>query len=534
MYTFNKFSKRLAFATAALVVMLSGCISNDIPYPKIQPNFTTFEVADQLRPAVIDSASRTVTVYLSEEADIERVHVLKWGITQGALFADSTVLNDGYLNLREPREFTMSIYQDYVWTVKAVQNIERYFTIGSQVGQAVINDTTHTVKALVPLQQPLTDVEVRSMKLAGPLATYSPSLTGEIVDFSSPVEVTVTEFGRQTVWTLTVEQTEVSVELTSVDAWTCVAWAVAQAEEGRDNGFEYRLASAEEWTVVPDDWITHEGGKFTARIIGLQPMTEYVVRATSDSDNSVERHFTTGAVVQLPNNNFTDWFMDGKVWCPWVKNEDPFWGSGNKGATTLGTSNTVPITDLLSPTGYEGVELQSRFVGISVMGKLAAGNIFAGTYVRTDGTNGVLAFGRPFVQRPTRLTAKVKYKSVAITHASSSNPNFQYMKGQPDTCIVWCALTDTDEPVEIRTKPSDRKLFNRNDAGVIAYGQFQSGNSIDDWTEISVPLEYVSFSRVPKYILVTCSASKYGDYFTGGNGSYMWVKDVQLHYDYDF
>ena len=164
-----------------------------------------------------------------------------------------------------------------------------------------------------------------------------------------------------------------------------------------------------------------------------------------------------------------------------------------------------------------------------MIGKLAAGNLFAGSYVRTEGTNGVLSFGRPFSDRPTSLRATIKYSPATISHSSS---DFTYLKGRPDTCVVWCALIDSDEPYEIRTKPSDRRLFDENGPEVIAYGRFQSGVEIADLTTVDIPLDYVSTSRVPKYILIVASASKYGDYFTGGAGSLLIVKSYQLQYDY--
>jgi hypothetical protein len=37
---------------------------------------------------------------------------------------------------------------------------------------------------------------------------------------------------------------------------------------------------------------------------------------------------------------------------------------------------------------------------------------------------------------------------------------------------------------------------------------------------------------VPTYLIVVCSASKYGDYFTGGAGSVLYVDDFSLEYDY--
>ena len=39
-------------------------------------------------------------------------------------------------------------------------------------------------------------------------------------------------------------------------------------------------------------------------------------------------------------------------------------------------------------------------------------------------------------------------------------------------------------------------------------------------------------SRVPTYIVVVASASKYGDYFTGGDGSVLFIDDFSLEYDY--
>ncbi len=346
------------------------------------------------------------------------------------------------------------------------------------------------------------------------------------------VEIEIREFGRTVTWTIEITQTDVSVDLTSVDAWTCVAWLHGQGEEGKPNGFEYRLATSDDWIAVPQQWITTDGGSFTARLVNLLPMTDYVARAISGDEHSVERQFTTGSIVQLPNSNFTDWWLDNKVWCPWTNGGEPYWGTGNKGAATLGQSNTVPIENSASPTGYQGAKLQSKFIGIGLLGKFGAGNLFAGTYVRTDGTNGVLSFGREFSQRPTRVRGHLQYTTAPISRTSTSNPDFTYMKGQPDTCIVWCALADWDEPLEIRTKPAERQLFERDDPGVIAYGQVQYGYSTDGVVEFVIDMEYNSTSRVPRWILLTASASKYGDYFTGGEGAVLDILDYTLEYDY--
>lgn len=539
MYTFNiaKFRTALALVIAAA---FSACISNDLPYPWVMPNVETFTIQQTdaegheltTGPAVIDSVNRSITVSLTEWADIRSVIVEDITFAEGTECLDPEIFNTP-LNLSEPVEFKLQRYdRTFVWTISATQVIERYFTVASQIGSSVIDVENHTVSALVPTGQPLNRITVRTIKLAGPSATMNPDLTGQPVDFTDPVKVKVTEFGQETEWTITIAQTDVSVNIERVDPWTNVAWVYATAEEGKANGIQYRRAdsSDDEWIDVPQDWMTYDGGSFHARIIHLDSQTTYVTRAVSDNDHSAEIEFTTEASYQLPNSDFTQWWKDGKIWNPWSKEGTSFWSTGNRGATTLGQSNTVPIE--LSPDVYAGAKLETKFVGVSIMGKLAAGNLFAGDFVKIDGTNGILAFGREFSVRPTKVKVRMKYTTAAITDASKTNPDFTYMKGQPDTCIVWCALGDWNEQYEIRTNPSNRKLFNKDDDGVIAYGQFQSGESINDYVDIIFELDYKATDRIPHYILMTASASKYGDYFTGGRGATLYIENYELLYDY--
>ncbi len=542
MYTFNKYRKskiRLTLAIAA-TAFFAACISNDLPYPWVMPSVDSVivENVDADGHALldggvrIDSVNRSISMELTEWADIRNVKVEDITFSEGTTCLDPEVFEHP-LDLTEPVAFKLERYDRvFEWTISATQNIERYFTIASQIGTSRIDVENHTVTASVPMAQPLDNILVRTLKLSGPLGVMTPDIVGQHVDFSDPVKVSVSEFGRDTEWIITVMQTEVSVELERIDAWTNVAWLYANAEVGKTNGFEYRRADSDEWIVVPDEWITHDGGSFVGRLIHLESQTDYVARATSDEDHSVEIDFTTGDIVELPNSNFTQWHMDGKVWNPWAADGTSFWSTGNRGATTLGQSNTVPLSSPSSSTGYAGAVLETKFVGVSVLGKLAAGNLFAGDFVKIDGTNGILDFGRPFTQRPTKLRARLKYITAPITDCSRSNPNFQYMKGEPDTCIVWCSLGDWDTPYEIRTNPNNRKLFDRNDAGVIAYGEYTCGSTISDYIDVEIPLDYVATDRIPTYILVTASASKYGDYFTGGRGATLYIESYELIYDY--
>ena len=127
------------------------------------------------------------------------------------------------------------------------------------------------------------------------------------------------------------------------------------------------------------------------------------------------------------------------------------------------------------------------------------------------------------------LKGYFKYTSVEI---NKSNDEMKYLIGQPDTCQIFIALGDWSEPVEIRTKPSDRKLFDKNDPHIIAYADMYSGKSVTEYTPFTLELEYRDTDRIPTYIVVVASASKYGDYFTGGDGSVLFLDDFTLEYDY--
>ena len=86
--------------TALLAFLATGCIKNDIPYPRIQANFTEFEAEGLASPAAIDTVNRIITLSLTEEADIRAVNVTSYAISPGATLE--------YGNLAEPEVSTVS------------------------------------------------------------------------------------------------------------------------------------------------------------------------------------------------------------------------------------------------------------------------------------------------------------------------------------------------------------------------------------------------------------------------------------------
>lgn len=513
-----------------------SCISNDIPYPVISLQFLTFEVEGQEGNAIIDKATRTITVPLKETVDLKKVTVTQCTVTEEV---ESPLAPGTVLDLSSPRKYTLSLYQDYEWTIQATQTIQRKLTIRNQFGKPKINSVTHEITAEVAKAASQKSVYISDIKL-GPeeistqkfldaSGTETDIPLDTPLDFSLPKTVVVRYHDIEERWVIAISRSDKSVATGEADAWVNVAWLHGNGEEGTDNGFEYKQADAADWKTVPEEYVTDDEGELTARLSGLKSNTTYIYRAHSGEDYGEEVTFTTGEPVALPGGSFDEWHQVGKIWNPWSEGGTPMWDTGNKGATTLGDSNSIPTDETWNGKG-KAARLESKFVGIGALGKFAAGNLFFGKYIKTDGTNGVLNFGQPFTARPTKLRGHYKYTTAPISSATTSG--YEHLKGRPDTCAIYIALGDWTEPVEIRTKPSDLSVFDKNDPHVIAYTEFYSGETITEYQSFELTLDYRDTKRVPTYLILVCSASKFGDYFVGGEGAVLHIDDFSLEYDY--
>lgn len=529
----HKLIYKLFLLLAGVAFLLQGCIKNDIPYPQIALSVIAMEVEGQKGNAVISENDRTVTLNLEETANLQKLPVLNISVTEGA---KSTLEKGDVLDLTRPYTVTLSLYQDYQWTVRANREITRTYKVQNQIGVAEINGDEHLAIAYVTKDTKWKDLHLSELKLGPEGATYNGSTELPSLDWtaysnyaSAKVAVKYQDFFAED-WELRVYRRDKNAETKQADGWVNVAWLYGEGIEGLENGFELRKASDSEWQKVEQSYITIEGAAFKARVPHLEPETEYVCRAYSGDEYGTELSFATGKEVKLPNGLFDEWSestrTNGKVILqPWAEGATTtFWDTGNRGATTIGNSNTTRVSDTWDGNPGYAAKLESVYL---IM-KFAAGNLFVGDYLKTVGMNGELSFGKAFTERPTRLKGHIKYTSATIDRAES---DFSYLKGQPDSCHIYIALGDWDEPVSIKT--ASRQLFDKNDEHIIAYAEFISGKSIPQYTELNLPLEYRSTSRIPKYLVIVCTASKYGDYFTGGSGSTLWVDDFSLDYDYD-
>lgn len=520
--------KKIAFF-CLLCAILAGCIRNDIPYPRITQSIFAIAAEGESKSAYIDSISFEATVYLDETVDIQNVRFTEYKISEDG--TSNPDLLQGTYDLTQPLFVTLSRFQEYNWEIKAVQDIERYFDVEGQIGQSLVDPVGHRVIVTMPEGTDLSRLTLLRCKL-GPagLTTVTPALDAGPLDLSYPLRVSVECFGRSEYWIIYAQLSELVVNTTAVDAWSQVIWCYGSGPADVKNSFQYKEAGSSEWITLPESDITQTQGDFSACIPHLNPLTEYTVRAISGENPGNEIKVTTQSTADIPDGDFENWSMSGKMWVPWAEGGTPYWDSGNKGSVTLGVNLTVPTDH--TPTGSgKAAECSTKFVGIGKLGKLGAGSIYTGSFLRLDGTNGILGFGRPWNLRPTALKGYFQYKGVTIDESNTDVAYIKAMVGQPDTCHIYVALLDWSAQFEIRTNPNNRHLFDKNADYIIGYGELQFAGQMDAYKEFEIPIVYRSTSRVPSYLQITCSTSKYGDYFTGGNGSVLYVDQFSFSFD---
>ncbi len=363
-------------------------------------------------------------------------------------------------------------------------------------------------------------------------------LNFKVADAGGINKPTVTIDGEEITYTF---QFNVSTEATtqleaaSANAWSNFAYvegSVLSAESELDPTamrFEYKTADADEWTTVT---AANEGGNYKATLTALAPATTYVYRMAYEKGEenyvSDEVSFTTEAATELPNGGMEDWFKDGKTYYAATSSADVFWDSGNKGANTLTEINpTRPEeTDVINGKA-------ARLGSTTAAGQFAAGSLFTGSFKSATivPLGAKLDFGRPFTSRPSQLKGYFKYNPGKIDKIKTDKVT-AVKEGDRDICSIYILLADWESAFAVST--GDNQFVDINDDSVIAYGELDSSltspESMSEYKEFIIDIKYRDLIRKPTYILVVCSSSKYGDYFTGSTSSVLLIDELELVY----
>ena len=389
---------------------------------------------------------------------------------------------------------------------------------------------------------------------------------------SSTIDVFLDGSTRTFIYTIgvpTVAQTTLTAE--AANAWSNFAYLSGRyifdgIEDESKFAFEYQTDGASDWTKVTG-LEKGNGNTFTAKATGLTPNTKYKYRLIYNDGEFVseEVEFTTEEQTALKYADFNEWYQNQKAWYAIPEAEatsfdnhqgylNSFWDSGNMGAATMQKNPTEEATETEAHNG-SSVKMSSQFVGMFGIGKFAAGNIYTGHYYETikSPMGAKIFFGQSFTSRPTQLKGWYKYtRGTTVDYPKEDDTRKTELQNSGgDQCAIYIALADNvgldgggqnyafqidntlsaDEPDNFKYKNTID--FSDKNPNIVAYGTIsedEAKGTNGQWKEFTIDLEYRDLTRVPKYIIVVASASKYGDFFTGSTSSVMYIDDFSLVY----
>lgn len=281
--------------------------------------------------------------------------------------------------------------------------------------------------------------------------------------------------------------------------------------------FRYKKKADAEWTTV--EAVQEEGSKnYSAKVAPLDFGTEYEYYILCGDKAGETCTFTTESYVEISNLNFDTWTQNGKNWYPNADASNSYWATGNEGVTTLGDSNSIPVE---GSEANNGKAAKLKTVSVALVG-YAAGNLLIGNYsTNLNDMASSVQFGRNYSgARPVKLTGYYKY-----TPGTSMNKNGKIPSDRTltvDECDIYVKLWSGDV--------------------VIAESHFVTNQTVSEYTQFELPIEYTDMTKRPDKITIVATSSRYGGEFEGSGmlntkvvgqvaeGSTLWVDDFELSY----
>ena len=330
--------------------------------------------------------------------------------------------------------------------------------------------------------------------------------------------------------------------------------------------FEYRMAGTDAWTKTAAATKISDNGDFSLLVSGLKPEAKYeyqLVLTPNDTTKPEERivsepinTITMKAAPQVPNASFEytsktdgyDIFHKDDALVP-ENCRTKWWDSGNSSASIASTVLTYADTGSGNvKDGKQSICLHSHVI----LNNLAAGNLYSGFMhsYKVAPVSGIVCFGRPFTGRPSKLRMWVKYTggtgSATKNLSGSDEGQIKVALGNWKKEQYGHGNGTDDSPVAVNTADQSTFVDFANDpkGGTLAYGtafikadgtttinEETEPKKCNDWLQITIPIEYFNTTTLSTHIIISCAASRYGDYFEGYKDSKLWVDGIELIYD---
>lgn len=310
--------------------------------------------------------------------------------------------------------------------------------------------------------------------------------------------------------------------------------------------FQYKKVNDSEWTEIDPSKMTIDEVSMTYSYLlnHLDLNTDYEFRSTSDKDKqdgktSSEVRFKTYATEGQPKNMSLDaWYNEGEAYYPnaSASSSDWVWDTANGGTKTLGYYPTNPESTIVAVSGNnkKAAKMVSVYAGV----KFAAGNIYTGEFAAINlGQMGAeLDWGYSFDSRPLALKGWYRYEPAKVNYTSKG---YEKYSGQDDMCHIQAFLTDWTEKFRIKAYQNGSEFVVFTADYILAHGELVDNRNtlnidhpdkVNGYIPFLIPIQYRSLAQ-PSYIVISAASSRYGDYFTGGEGSTLYIDELELVYD---
>lgn len=293
---------------------------------------------------------------------------------------------------------------------------------------------------------------------------------------------------------------------------------------------QYRKTGTAQWSDMDASLLRVDEStkKVTGFVCGLSASSSYELRLVASTEAGAAVSCQTEQAYQLYNMSFDDW-CDDNGGAPYASNANPkIWDTANGGTKSMSLyPTTQEKTDVISGSA---VRMESAYGSLMGIGKFAAGNIYTGEFkeVSVSPMGAILDWGVPIYGRPLGLKGYYKYAPVAIDYVDKA---YDYLLGQSDICQIQAALFDWTSSFEVNTGKNQFIEFGKSNKTVLAHNEITDVTTNGKWVPFTMYISYRNIKTRPSYVIVSACASRYGDYFTGGKGSVMWVDQFEFVYD---
>ena len=267
-----------------LVVKRGG----DITIPSIEQ----FEVEGQLGNAQIDAKQRSISLEVSESTDLQQLRIAALEFSEPNASASVAVGDE--ISCLDSLVFSVFDVdgEEYRWVLRTKQQFALNVQLHGQKG--AFNISNDTIRVIV---EDIATTYVEELRLAPGKPTYSPDPFG-IADFTQPIDIDVSSYGKTKRYTLVVIECSGSViavrtKQAEPSYTTATLWTSIECCEAVQPYFEYRPLGETDWQSTAPGHIDAGAWDYSATLDALSMGTTYEYRAMAGNKTGSVLTFDT-------------------------------------------------------------------------------------------------------------------------------------------------------------------------------------------------------------------------------------------------